>query len=67
MTRITDEEMALARKVCTGRQVQVLTWHRRGYGYRAIAELLGLAPGTVRDHVKAARRRMLDAQERLAA
>lgn len=65
--RITDAEWELARGVCTARQLQVLAWYRRGYGYRAIAGVLGLAPGTVRDRVKRAQARMLAAEDRRAA
>lgn len=65
--RITDAEWELARRVCTPRQLQVLAWYRQGHGYRTIANMFDLAPGTVRDRVKRAQARMVAAADRQAA
>lgn len=64
---MTDGEWELARKVCTPKQLQVLAWHRQGYGYRTIAVMFDLSPGTVRDRVKRAHQVMEQASREVAA
>jgi DNA-binding CsgD family transcriptional regulator len=64
---MTDEDWELAREVCTQKQLQVLAWHRKGYGYRTIALMFDLSPGTVRDRVKRAQQLLERASRDVAA
>lgn len=65
--RISSEEWAVALRVCTPRQLQVLDLWRRGFGWKRIAGVLGLDTSTVRAHALAGRRRVVEELEREAA
>lgn len=65
MGGLTDEEAwAIARRVCTASELEVLRTRERlersgrHYGYRSVAEELGIAWTTVRDRIDRAERRI---------
>jgi DNA-binding CsgD family transcriptional regulator len=52
------DDWALAKKVCTARQLQALDWARHGAGRHRIGLMLGLDPGSARDLVQAGMRKL---------
>jgi DNA-binding NarL/FixJ family response regulator len=48
------EVMAVARAVCTSRQLEVVQLRETGLGWKAMALILSLDPATVRGHYRAA-------------
>jgi DNA-directed RNA polymerase specialized sigma24 family protein len=65
----TDTELwAIAQQVLTAKQLHVcrLLW-LRGFSIRRTAQLLDIAPSTVTDHERAAKRRLAKATPRKAA
>lgn len=59
--RLTDAEWALAKQVCTEKQLAALELWRLGAGARRMATLLGVDPSTARARVRAGLRRITDA------
>jgi DNA-binding NarL/FixJ family response regulator len=49
-----DELVAVARRVCTEKQLEVIRLRETGLGWKAIALMLGVGPDTVRDHYRRA-------------
>jgi len=64
---ISPEEWAIAKKVCTAKQLAALDLWRRGAGWKRIATVLAIDPSTARAHVRAGRRRIVAALESAAA
>ena len=58
--RLTPEEWAIAREICTPKQLEALDLWRRGAGYKRIATLLGVDPTSARARVAAGLRRVVD-------
>lgn len=56
---LTPHELAIANRVCTPRQLQVLDLRRRGLSHRQCAWYLDLNEATVRGHITAAERRIV--------
>lgn len=56
---LTPHELAIAQKVCTPRQLEVLDLRRRGLSHRACAWNLDLSEATIRGHIHAAERRIV--------
>jgi DNA-binding CsgD family transcriptional regulator len=54
----------IAEHVCTRKQLDVLKLKASGAGYRRIGALLGIAPMTVRGHLEAAQKNIVDELER---
>lgn len=65
--RLTANEWATAREVCTQKQITALDLWRRGAGSKRISLVMGIDPSTARAHVKAGRRRLTDALEQAEA
>lgn len=42
--------MEIARRVCTAKQIEVITLRETGLGWKAIGLILGVGPDTVREH-----------------
>lgn len=57
--------MAVARRVCTDKQLQVVQLHETGLGWKRIALILGVSPDTVRSHHRAAVHKILKEVERV--
>lgn len=49
---LDPEFRAIAERVCTERQLDVLRLKSRGAGWQRIAQILGLSKATVREHFK---------------
>lgn len=60
---LSDDEWAVAKQVCTARQLTAMQYRRQGVSWRRIGRLMGLDPKTVRDHVEAGSRRLEQALE----
>ena len=59
------EVMAVARRVCTDRQLQVVQLREAGMGWKRISLHLGVGPDTARDHWRAAVRKINKEAERV--
>ena len=54
----SDEIVAIAERVCTRAQIEVVELHEAGLGYRTIGRRLGLSPTSVRDRLDRATERI---------
>lgn len=51
---MSAEEVAVAERVCTARQLEIIELRNRGAGFRMIGTIMGIARSTARDHWEAA-------------
>lgn len=61
------ELMDIARRVCTDKQLQVIQLRESGMGWKRASLVLGVGPDTVRDHHRAAIRKITKEVERVEA
>jgi len=61
------ELMDIARRVCTDKQLQVVQLQETGIGWKRASLILGVGPDTVRDHHRAAMRKILKEVDRVQA
>lgn len=60
---LDKETRALVESVLTARELDAVKLHNAGYGTRMIAQSLGVDRSTIRDRLKSAERKILEAIE----
>jgi DNA-binding CsgD family transcriptional regulator len=62
-----NDLLAVAGRVCTAKQLEVIRLHETGLGWKRIALILGVSPDTVRSHHRAAVHKIVKEVERVEA